>query len=59
MWPLDKTENRHGVNVEDKAKVEVAVPKLTITGLGAALAEFQKQKKMKGKSLRILIKSTK
>lgn len=61
MWPLDKTENRHGENLETKADVEVAgQPKLKFKGLGAALTAFESKgsKKNKSKSLRVLIKST-
>jgi hypothetical protein len=59
MWPLDKTENRHGLNLETSS--QPAVEKrgdLKFDGLIDAAAS-KDQKKTKRKLLRVMIKATK
>lgn len=58
MWPLDKTENRHGERLETHAEWWVAGGKPMSTGLADALAQFQKQKGKKPKGLRVMIMKT-
>ena len=59
MWPLDKTENRHGENLENKADVEVSGrPDLKFKGLLAATQSKDKKKTNRSKGLRVMIKST-
>ncbi len=58
MWPLDKTENRHGENLEQSADAEVAGGKLKFKGLAAANTSTD-PKKTKKPTLRVMIKSTK
>ena len=55
MWPLDKTENRHGENMHQKAQAEVLKPKLKFTKLEDAVDSTNKKK---SKVLYIMIKST-
>ena len=55
MWPLDKTENRHGENMHQKAQAEVLKPKLKYTKLEDAVDSTNKKK---SKVLYIMIKST-
>jgi hypothetical protein len=58
MWPLDKTENRHGENLENNATVSVEKrPDLKFKGLGEATTS-KDAKKTKAKLLRVMIKST-
>ena len=59
MWPLDKTENRHGENLENVAAVSVEKrPDLKFKGLAEA-STSKDAKKSKRKLLRVMIKSTK
>lgn len=59
MWPLDKTENRHGENLETKADVEVpGRPDLKFKGLLAATQSKDKKKSNRSKGLRVMVKST-
>ena len=58
MWPLDKTENRHGQNLEEKADVSVTGrPTLKFKGMLEAATSKDPKKAKKG--LRVMIKSTK
>lgn len=59
MWPLDKTENRHGENLENNATVTVDKrPDLKFKGLLEASSSTD-TKKSKRKLMRVMIKSTK
>ena len=58
MWPLDKSENRHGLNLETAAQCEVANPPLKFTGLLEAVTS-KDANKTKQPKLRVMIKSTK
>jgi hypothetical protein len=55
MWPLDKTENRHGENLHQKAKCEVVDPKLPFANLEAAVSSTNAKK---AKTLYLMIKRT-
>ena len=58
MWPLDKTENRHGQRLETGAEWWVPGGKAKTTGLADAEAEWKKQKGKKPKGLRVMIMKT-
>jgi len=58
MWPLDKTENRHGERLETQADWWEPGGTPKSTGLADALAQWQKQKGKKPKGLRVMIIKT-
>jgi hypothetical protein len=59
MWPLDKTENRHGENLEQKADVMVpGRPTLKFKGLLAAESSKDSKKSKRKGGLRLMVKST-
>jgi hypothetical protein len=58
MWPLDKTENRHGQNLEMKAGVTVSGRTLKFSGLKAAESSTDSKKSKRKAGLRVMIKST-
>jgi hypothetical protein len=60
MWPLDKTENRHGENLEMNADVSVeGRPTLKFKGLLEASNSTDSKKTKRKNGLRVMIKSTK
>jgi len=59
MWPLDKTENRHGQNLETNADVSVSGrPTFKFKGLLAANTSADAKKSKRKAGLRLMIKST-
>jgi hypothetical protein len=57
MWPLDKTENRHGYNLEKNAVVTVEGRPLKFDGLLEAV-KSKDSKKSKRAKLRVMVKKT-